>query len=260
MRPATLPSPKFARRSEGLSDALPHMLQGRPLVSHRQQAADLRHWENGGRSNSAPPGAGPMVRAATSSGLRRPSGRPRRLPGTSKPMPDGPAGIATEAEWEFAARGGLTARNLAGVIEQRLVASTWRTPGTAISRTRTSRPMASAHFARHCIPGQRLRPARLDWQCLGMTADWYSQKHEADAPKGVLHSAKSARRGLRPRASTCVSRTSGFHARCSRAASHLCAPNYCRRYRPAARSRQPIDTSASHVGFSAPPGRGSRHE
>ena len=31
--------------------------------------------------------------------------------------------------------------------------------------------------------------------------------------------------------------------------SHLCAPNYCRRYRPAARHAQPIDTGMSHVGF-----------
>ena len=31
--------------------------------------------------------------------------------------------------------------------------------------------------------------------------------------------------------------------------SHLCAPNYCRRYRPAARHAHPIDTSTSHVGF-----------
>jgi formylglycine-generating enzyme required for sulfatase activity len=31
--------------------------------------------------------------------------------------------------------------------------------------------------------------------------------------------------------------------------SHLCAPNYCLRYRPAARQRQTIDTSTSHLGF-----------
>ena len=31
--------------------------------------------------------------------------------------------------------------------------------------------------------------------------------------------------------------------------SHLCAPNYCRRYRPAARHAQPVDTSTSHAGF-----------
>ena len=31
--------------------------------------------------------------------------------------------------------------------------------------------------------------------------------------------------------------------------SHLCAPNYCRRYRPAARHAQPVDSSTSHIGF-----------
>ena len=31
--------------------------------------------------------------------------------------------------------------------------------------------------------------------------------------------------------------------------SHLCADNYCRRYRPAARYPQTIDTSTSHIGF-----------
>ena len=31
--------------------------------------------------------------------------------------------------------------------------------------------------------------------------------------------------------------------------SHLCAPSYCRRYRPAARHAEPVDTSTSHVGF-----------
>jgi formylglycine-generating enzyme len=31
--------------------------------------------------------------------------------------------------------------------------------------------------------------------------------------------------------------------------SHLCAPNYCRRYRPAARMPHAIDTSTSHLGF-----------
>jgi formylglycine-generating enzyme required for sulfatase activity len=30
---------------------------------------------------------------------------------------------------------------------------------------------------------------------------------------------------------------------------HRAAPNYCRRYRPAARHAQPVDTSTSHVGF-----------
>jgi formylglycine-generating enzyme required for sulfatase activity len=31
--------------------------------------------------------------------------------------------------------------------------------------------------------------------------------------------------------------------------SHLCAANYCQRYRPAARVPEPIDASTCHVGF-----------
>ena len=31
--------------------------------------------------------------------------------------------------------------------------------------------------------------------------------------------------------------------------SHLCAPNYCLRYRPAARQGEAVDTSATHIGF-----------
>jgi formylglycine-generating enzyme required for sulfatase activity len=31
--------------------------------------------------------------------------------------------------------------------------------------------------------------------------------------------------------------------------SHLCAPNYCLRYRPAARQGEAVETSTSHIGF-----------
>jgi len=31
--------------------------------------------------------------------------------------------------------------------------------------------------------------------------------------------------------------------------SHLCAPSYCLRYRPAARQPEPMDSSTSHIGF-----------
>jgi formylglycine-generating enzyme len=37
--------------------------------------------------------------------------------------------------------------------------------------------------------------------------------------------------------------------RIAKGGSHLCAPNYCRRYRPSARWAQPVDTSTSHMGF-----------
>ncbi len=31
--------------------------------------------------------------------------------------------------------------------------------------------------------------------------------------------------------------------------SHLCAPEYCHRYRPAARSPQSQDSATTHIGF-----------
>jgi formylglycine-generating enzyme len=37
--------------------------------------------------------------------------------------------------------------------------------------------------------------------------------------------------------------------RVTKGGSHLCAPNYCLRYRPAARQGQAVDTSTAHIGF-----------
>jgi formylglycine-generating enzyme required for sulfatase activity len=78
------------------------------------------------------------------------------------------------------------------------------------------------------------------------TADWYHD-HERDTggccgttnPKGgsLEGSFDSRLPGVRiPR-------------KVMKGGSFLCAPNYCRRYRPAARMSQPIDTSTCHVGF-----------
>ena len=40
-----------------------------------------------------------------------------------------------------------------------------------------------------------------------------------------------------------------FPRRVIKGGSHLCAPNYCLRYRPAARQGETIDTSTGHIGF-----------
>ena len=37
--------------------------------------------------------------------------------------------------------------------------------------------------------------------------------------------------------------------RVTKGGSHLCAPNYCHRYRPAARQGEAVDTSTAHIGF-----------
>ena len=46
-----------------------------------------------------------------------------------------------------------------------------------------------------------------------------------------------------------VDRVTGVPQRVLKGGSHLCASNYCLRYRPAARQAESIDTSASHIGF-----------
>jgi formylglycine-generating enzyme required for sulfatase activity len=40
-----------------------------------------------------------------------------------------------------------------------------------------------------------------------------------------------------------------FRRQVIKGGSHLCAPNYCLRYRPAARQGETIDTSTCHIGF-----------
>ena len=79
--------------------------------------------------------------------------------------------------------------------------------------------------------------------------------------------ATSSRRAIRtrPRTACCVPRNPrvdvaerratagqpGAHIprRVIKGGSHLCAPNYCLRYRPAARQGETVDTSTSHIGF-----------
>ena len=49
---------------------------------------------------------------------------------------------------------------------------------------------------------------------------------------------------------TLSSRTDGgVDARMTKGGSFLCAPNYCIRYRPAAKSPVTEDTSTNHIGF-----------
>ena len=77
----------------------------------------------------------------------------------------------------------------------------------------------------------------------------YRSSRTADAPKACLHSGKLSRRTPKPKATMPASQASKIPRKVLKGVSHLCAPNYCRRYRPAARHAQPVDTSTSHVGF-----------
>jgi sulfatase modifying factor 1 len=80
------------------------------------------------------------------------------------------------------------------------------------------------------------------------TADWYSPKHTADAAKACCIPENP--RGA-PLEGSYDPRQPDIRIprKVLKGGSHLCAPSYCRRYRPAARHAEPVDTSTSHVGF-----------
>ena len=61
--------------------------------------------------------------------------------------------------------------------------------------------------------------------------------------------ASRATRGSGPRAAASATGRARIPRRVIKGGSHLCAPNYCLRYRPAARQAETVDTSTSHIGF-----------
>jgi formylglycine-generating enzyme len=73
------------------------------------------------------------------------------------------------------------------------------------------------------------------------TADFFTLGHRADAAKAccVPHNPRV------PDSQT----GEPIPRKVIKGGSHLCAPNYCLRYRPAARQGEAIDTSTSHIGF-----------
>src|SRR5262249_17026533 len=80
------------------------------------------------------------------------------------------------------------------------------------------------------------------------TTDWFSAKHAADAPKACCV-PENPRGGSEIDSYDPRQPNIKIPRKVLKGGSHLCAPNYCRRYRPAARHAQPVDTSTSHVGF-----------
>lgn len=91
------------------------------------------------------------------------------------------------------------------------------------------------------------------------TADWYSHRHEADAQKACCI-PENPRGGREDGSYDPCQSNIRIPQKVIKGGSHLCAPNYCQRYRPAARHVEPVDTSTSHVGFRCIIGKRSREE
>jgi formylglycine-generating enzyme required for sulfatase activity len=157
--------------------------------------------------------------------------------------------LPTEAEWEFAARGGLEGAAFAWGDEflpgDQHLANTWQgefpwqhRPSDGYERTSPVGAFPPNGYGLHDVIGNT-----WEW-----TTDWYVPRHPHDEPKACCIPINP--RGPRQEDSYDPAQPRvTIPRRVLKGGSHLCAPNYCRRYRPAARFPQPIDTSTSHIGF-----------
>jgi sulfatase modifying factor 1 len=157
--------------------------------------------------------------------------------------------LPTEAEWEFAARGGLDGAEFAWGDEFARggvhMANTWQGefPLHNLNQDGYERTSPVAAFPPNGYGVCDMIGNVWEW-----TSDWYAPKHEADAPK-VCCIPENPRGGREEGSYDPSQPHVKIPRKVMKGGSHLCAPNYCRRYRPAARDAESIDTSTSHLGF-----------
>jgi formylglycine-generating enzyme required for sulfatase activity len=157
--------------------------------------------------------------------------------------------LATEAEWEFAARGGLEGAFYTWGEEfapgGRLMANTWQ--GEFPWQNLKLDGYEGTSPVRSFPPnGYGL------FDMAGNVWEWTSDFYSTADPSTPVHACCTP---VNPRVESpegsYTTDPGGQHIprRVIKGGSHLCAPNYCLRYRPAARQPQMVETSMAHIGF-----------
>jgi sulfatase modifying factor 1 len=146
--------------------------------------------------------------------------------------------LATEAEWELAARGGLDGAVFAWGDEHfpggKAMANTWQGefPWQNLELDGFPRTSPVGSFPPNGYGLFDMTGNVWEW-----TTDWFGLRGDGEPEKPCCAPERSIAPG------------ETIPRKVIKGGSHLCAPNYCLRYRPAARQAEAIDTSTSHIGF-----------
>ena len=157
--------------------------------------------------------------------------------------------LPTEAEWEYAARGGEEGAAFTWGDEDRQetepMANTWQGAfpwqNSLVDGWLRTSPVGS-------FPPNGYGLSDMAGNVWEWTSDWFQARHEPD-PDRPCCTPENPRGGGREGSFDPAQPQIRIPRKVVKGGSHLCSPSYCLRYRPAARSPEMIDTATTHIGF-----------